>query len=670
MNLKYLPIICLLIPIATGSLSGSLVDPGNRWQVRDYFNAVYPYGSDSEMGWTGSYGSGHAGTLSGEWQEATLNRINFYRSMAGVPADVVLDPVLSSMCQKSAFMMSANNNYSHTPPSSWLYWSQDAYDAARNGNLALGSNGMESIRSYMSDFGANNRAVGHRRWILYPATTTMGNGDVPGDNPATRPAANVLWVIPRQWEQSPATRDEFVAWPPRGYVPSELVYSRWSFSMQQADFSNATVSMQSGGQSIPVRVESRQNGYGDNTLVWVPNNMSTSGLVTWPVPTEDQEVEVSVQAVVVDGVSRSFTYTVTIFDADQSSIEEYDPVPYPTGPVLSGFPAEFVVSSRPFAEGVQARIIEADTYTAVLDAETGVLPFEASISSGYEIIQNGRKAHGNSAYHLANPDATTQILTHPDTFIIKSGEPRLRFNSSLAWATDDQVARVEINTGSGGNWQEIWRLSGPVESNSDFTTESINLSEWTGKTVRFRFRYSLEGTSYYGGKSPSSGWVIDDIQLQGVERVDEVDELPVYMNANALHVTLMDDDPVYLQARDYAFDGFALDWGPVVEVEARNYRGIDKGTTNHWFHDEVFGLSKRLDKQWVYTSAMGWVDTDAFPWVRTPSGWFRYMNGSADLGLWLYSPEWGFVYTDSSMRERFRFAPFTAQASAAFGNPG
>ncbi|NDV63119.1 hypothetical protein G0Q06_11700 [Puniceicoccales bacterium CK1056] len=668
MNFKNLPIICLLIPIATGQLSGSPVDPDNRWQMRDYFNAVYQYGSNFEMEWTGNYGSGRAGSLSADWQEATLNRINFYREMAGVPSDVVFDPVLSEKSQKSAFMMSANNNYSHTPPSNWLYWSQDAYDAAYNGNLALGSTGIDSIRGYMSDYGSNNKAVGHRRWILYPNTSVMGSGDVPGTDPSTRPASNVLWVIPQTFGERPETRDEFVAWPPRGYVPSELVYSRWSFSHPDADFSNATVSMVSNGQSVPVRIDSRQNGYGDNTIVWIPNGMSTSGFVTWPTPASDQPVEVTVNSVRINGVTRSFTYTVTIFDPDNAGSGEFHSTGYPVGPVLVDYPSEFAVSSRPFAEGVQGRVIEAEPYTTVLDAEDGFQPFEADTSGGYSIVQNGRRANGHSAYQLANPDATTQTLTHPDTFIVKDGQPRLYFNSSLAWATSDQVARVEINAGSSENWQEIWRLTGLVQSNNDFTSETLDLSEWSGKTVRIRFRYSLEGTSYYAGSSSNSGWVIDDISLSGVDRVAEIDELPAQMGTNSLHITFDSNEPAFLQTRDFAFGGFPLDWGPIVEVEPVTYSGIENSNTGNWEWDPVFGYNQQLDLDWTYASALGWINTDNFPWVCTTSGWFRYMHGSVDKGLWLYSPEWGFVYTDSGMSERFRYAPFTSESSSSFGN--
>ena len=229
-----------LAPLA----SGYELDPDNRWQIRDYYSTVYPYLAGAEMDWTGSYANGDAGTVSGSWKEATRVRVNYYRRMAGLGNEIILDPVLNEKCQQAALMMSENGRLSHDPSPSgnWTFWTQGAYDAARNGNLSLGSAGAEAVDGYMADFGTDqypdwNNTVGHRRWILFPQTLVMGTGDVPG-NPATnKREANTLWVFPGEFGPRPQTRDEFIAWPPRGYVPNTLVWSRWSLSYPNADFS-------------------------------------------------------------------------------------------------------------------------------------------------------------------------------------------------------------------------------------------------------------------------------------------------------------------------------------------------------------------------------------------------------------------------------------------------
>ena len=71
-----------------------------------------------------------------------------------------------------------------------------------------------------------------------------------------------------------------MAWPPAGFVPSELVYERWSFSFPEADFSAATVTMTSEG--LPVTLAIVDSGAGDQTstgrapfIVWEPNITQT-----------------------------------------------------------------------------------------------------------------------------------------------------------------------------------------------------------------------------------------------------------------------------------------------------------------------------------------------------------------------------------------------------------
>ncbi len=49
----------------------------------------------------------------------------------------------------------------------------------------------------MIDNGTNNSAAGHRRWLFYPQTRSMGSGDVPGGqlNGSAVASANALRVF-------------------------------------------------------------------------------------------------------------------------------------------------------------------------------------------------------------------------------------------------------------------------------------------------------------------------------------------------------------------------------------------------------------------------------------------------------------------------------------------
>jgi hypothetical protein len=208
-------------------------------------------------------------------------------------------------------MMSANRKLSHSPATDWLCYTNDGAQAAGSSDLYLGVYGPDAISGYILDPGDGNSFVGHRRWILYPQTQQMGTGDIP--YAGGYPAANALWVFDsNMWQPRPATREEFVAWPPPGFVPYPIVFARWSFAYAQADFSSATVTMSSSGNNLSVSIATPVDGYGENTLVWIPNGLSN--YATWPRPASDTAYLVNIQNVAIGGSYRNFSYTVTIFD--------------------------------------------------------------------------------------------------------------------------------------------------------------------------------------------------------------------------------------------------------------------------------------------------------------------------------------------------------------------
>jgi hypothetical protein len=297
------------------------IDTANREAVRVSYNNTYAPSTSAPMGWVGDIAAGNAGSTTQAFKDAVALRINWYRSMAGVPPTVVLDPAKNVPDQQAALMMSANNQLNHMPPSNWIDWTAAGANAASHSNLCLGfSHDPGCLDAYMQDFAANNSEVGHRRWVFYPQTQLMGTGDVPGDSGHL--PANALWVIDEAHfgDARPATRDGFVAWPPRGYVPYQLVWARWSFSYPGADFTHATVSMSRNGVAVPTRLETVQNGFGENTLAWVTDNLDANVAFHAAPPVADTDNTVTLGNVVVDGVARSFTYDVIVFDPARAGV--------------------------------------------------------------------------------------------------------------------------------------------------------------------------------------------------------------------------------------------------------------------------------------------------------------------------------------------------------------
>jgi hypothetical protein len=231
--------------------------------------------------------------------------------MAGVPAVITLNDAYNQKAQAAALMMSRNNTLNHTPPSNWPCYSASGSAGASTSNMALGLSGPAAISLYMRDSGDLNAAAGHRRWVLYPQTQQMGTGDIPAS--ASYLAANALMIFDDHvWDPRPRTRDSFVAWPPAGYVPYPVVYARWSFAYAGADFSAASVTMTSAATNLSLALSTVINGYGENTLVWIPMGLNDGD--NWPQPSADTTYHVTVSNVIIAGQSRSFSYDVIVFD--------------------------------------------------------------------------------------------------------------------------------------------------------------------------------------------------------------------------------------------------------------------------------------------------------------------------------------------------------------------
>ena len=295
-------------------------DTSNRTAMRDNWNLIFWPSGVVPTGWTGDVAGNIPGTTTQAFKNAVAARIDWFRAMAGVPVGIGLDPVLSAKDQQAALLFSANRMISHMPPNTWIDWTPEAYEAASHSNICIGfPDDPGCILAYVTDFGSNNYYVGHRRWILYPQTQTMGTGDVPESGPAANPypAANALWILDGLYgSPRPATRDGYVAWPPTGFVPYQTVWPRWSFSYPGANFTGAAVSMTRAGQSIPVALSTLATGYGEDTLVWVPDNLDPDIYLPPSPPASDTTYTVHITTVVIGGVPQTFDYTVILFDPD------------------------------------------------------------------------------------------------------------------------------------------------------------------------------------------------------------------------------------------------------------------------------------------------------------------------------------------------------------------
>jgi uncharacterized protein YkwD len=256
----------------TARWAGS-VDIRTRSAVDSAYSRTFDAGLDVAPGYTGSDAQCDPGTTSADSRAATLRAVNFVRSLSGL-APVRLSSTLNARSQRTALMMSANHSLDHSPPRSWRCWTQAGADNAGRSNLALSYPSITSaglVELYMNDPGAENSAVGHRRWLLNPFSTVMGTGSTD--------TANAMTVIGPTAARRP--NPTWVSWPSAGYFPSTLEPGgRWSLSAgnKAMDLSRATVKVFRNGEPVRATKLRVQNGYAQPTLVWqVPAATATSG---------------------------------------------------------------------------------------------------------------------------------------------------------------------------------------------------------------------------------------------------------------------------------------------------------------------------------------------------------------------------------------------------------
>jgi uncharacterized repeat protein (TIGR02543 family) len=550
---------------ATGGFS---LNTSSRETSRIFYRTVYASSENVPIGWTGNVANGTEGTTTADFKDAVLRRVNYFRAMAGVSGNIAFDSTFSAKCQKAALMMSANNNLSHAPPNTWTFYSADGAEAAGKSDLFLGYSGPAAITGYIEDFGSPNAAVGHRRWIFYPQTKTMGSGDIP-DNDFE--AANALWVVTSDFGTArPTVRDEFVAWPPPGYVPYQLVFPRWSFSYPGANFDNATVTMKKGTASVAVEVESRGAGAGENAIVWAWTGLDEDKPMPVPTaPTSDTEVKVEVKGVMINNVARNFSYTVTLFDARKSGTDtewamvEGNPMASP------GAASTYTCDAVTNASAYQFRSAKLSPLTATEGAENGIDNVTVEAAAGYPIVSSAYHAGGVNSFHFSTPAFGRQSIILKRTALLAANS-QLTFKSRFAYATDEQVARVFVSPDDGVSWDSLFIAKGTNSAASSFTAQTVSLAAYANRTllVRFSFGYEDNGNgSAYTDIADNIGWYLDDIAFTNAQELTDIT-----MGSVSANRSYQFNPPAAgnytVQARGQFFGNHLFEWGPALAVTA------------------------------------------------------------------------------------------------------
>jgi hypothetical protein len=156
---------------------------------------------------------------------AALRRLKAYRFLVGVPwEDLSLDPGLNDFAQAGAELTKVVGHLDHTPPNPGLpddvY--RKGYTGTSNSSLCHGRDLVGSVDGYMDDSDPSNIAqLGHRKGCLHPALRKTGFG-------YAEPFA-AMWTSDRSGGTK--TELDFIAYPPRGWVPLRYFHARAAWSV-------------------------------------------------------------------------------------------------------------------------------------------------------------------------------------------------------------------------------------------------------------------------------------------------------------------------------------------------------------------------------------------------------------------------------------------------------
>lgn len=566
--------------------SAAFLDVGSREQSRSFYRTVYNASEGVPMGWTGSYDTGDSGDTSQEFKDAVLRRINFVRALAGLPDGVTFNSTFSAKSQDAALMMSANNQLSHFPPNSWVFWTADGREAAENSNLAIGSAGPDSVMGYIEDHGGNNAVVGHRRWLLYPQTEVMGTGDVPGiDGVSNRRSANSIWVFDGNFGGTrPTTRESFVAWPPPGYVPHTIVYPRWSIAVAGANFSGATVTMtrkvgDGSPENVSVVLETVSTGSGEPTLVWVPDGLNTNDPQVHARPADDTTYSVSVQ---IAGQGQPINYEVVVFDPDVAGADFEEAVTAGSVNPLVGVDNTYTVDVGSLTDNFQWRSFEISSEATVLEnGEDGDANLAIGQSHAYDTFVGGTGVGGSTALRLnhsgVNQDETIALK---GSYLVSAGS-ELDFASRRQAVTSSETVAAQISLDDGGSWSTIWDQTADAQE-GNYATVNVPLATYAGKTVRIRMLFTIDFGSWY----PTGGWYVDNIEVTNVREISNAVTSP--KAAGTSYAFNPSAATTYgLQVRGVFYDCWPLDWGPASIVTAAAGSGVAPTITTQPTGDTV-----------------------------------------------------------------------------------
>ena len=207
-------------------------------------------------------------------------------------------------------------------------------------------------------------------------------------------------------------------------------------------------------------------------------------------------------------------------------------------------------------------------------AENDSTTVSVAQTGSYDVFEGIVMKSGQFAFHLATPTADPQIVTLLPAYLIND-RSAITFQSMLGVATPAQHAQVQISADDGATWETIFDQTGVynVAGNSPpsekvFSPRQVNLSAYSGKSVRLRFVFLPILSSqdlFITSVDLQAGWIVDDISFSDTEQVLSEQVASVSSSAFSFRPELIADFTVQARAKT---GHLYLPWGPPIAVRS------------------------------------------------------------------------------------------------------
>jgi len=313
-NIHCLLFTIILIVLSTINLNAQQRKTLTKTELTVLYNKLYKSSEIDSIVWKDQKQICACGQLESEMYKKAEDRINFFRIASGLK-EVKLNPKFNKDAQNAALLVKVNNQLTHYPNTEMKCYSKSAANGCLKSCLGLSDfkyyHETSFITGFIEDIGEENYFVGHRKWLLYTKLAEFGYG-------ATDKSEAILTVDGVSYDAIDVP--EFIAYPWNGYVPVNLIFPKWSFSIPDnkiVDFSQTTISMfDSKGKELKTEKLKEYKNFLDHTIVWTAKDLFSDDDITYGINNLeengfiDKKIKVVIRNVKIDGSFKQYEYFV------------------------------------------------------------------------------------------------------------------------------------------------------------------------------------------------------------------------------------------------------------------------------------------------------------------------------------------------------------------------